>query len=71
MRAKNHPPRWMWIQVYQLSPHRKQAYIGKIQVIGIIFLTIYNDWIIVGNIMYKWEIILSIILQNVVLYYMY
>ena len=32
---------------------------------------IYNDWIIVGNIMYKWEIILSIILQNVVLYYMY
>ena len=32
---------------------------------------IYNDWIILGNIMYKWEIILSIILQNVVLYYMY
>ena len=32
---------------------------------------IYNDWIIVENIMYKWEIILSIILQNVVLYYMY
>ena len=32
---------------------------------------IYKDWIIVGNIMYKWEIILSIILQNVVLYYMY
>ena len=27
---------------------------------------IYNDWIMVGNIMYKLEIIVSIILKNVV-----